>query len=95
MERTLAVVDKIRPRWTRHGKGYEQRAKNAGKWGLSQYFRLHCFYIGLKLKSIIVCVCVCVCVCEFMKDLMTVSGCVDERLDVWVPDGTMDAFLDA
>jgi len=61
MERMLAV-DKVYPRWRRRGKGYEQRAQNAGKWGLSQYFRLHCFYIGLILKSISVCVCVCVCV---------------------------------
>jgi hypothetical protein len=88
MERTLAV-DKDHPRWRRRGKGYEPRAQNTGKWGLSLYSRLHCLYKGLKLRSI------SVCMCEFMKELMSASGCVDECLDVWVPDGTMGALLDA
>jgi len=35
------------------------------------------------------------CVCEYTKELVTGSGCVDEWLDVWLPDGTMGALLDA
>jgi hypothetical protein len=33
-------------------------------------------------------------VSENMKELMTARGCMDEWMDVWVPDGKMDALLD-